>query len=282
MPEQTPPALDRLWDEIPVDHLPVDELLVAGQARRRRRRTAVAGAAVAAALVVAAGILGVQGLQGSLPDQMVAEPGRAAATRLVGIGHVAVAVPASWEENDASCNSPIRDTTYFPWPQDCIGPHRLVSSVAITALPPSRSVGGFPNLTADGEVQGHQVVASQATCSPGQGESCRQTFGVPDLRAYFSVTIPQDDGNALDEVRAIRESLTVLPPDQVAVPYLFRPSVKKMRDTLLEAGLSVKIVREPCPPNADCGFGVSGTTPAAGRVVRLGSTVTIVVVTVGD
>lgn len=280
MPEQTPPVLDRLWDEVPVDHLPVGDLLVAGHARRRRRRALAGGVAAAAALVVAGGVAGAQLLDGGQSGGTAAGPAPGATTRLVGIGRVAVGVPASWDENAASCNSPIRDTTYFPTPQDCIGPLRLVSSVAITSLPPSRSVAGFPDLTADGEIGGHQVVASPATCSPGQGESCRQTFGVPDLDAYFSVTIPQDEpGGALGEIRAIRESLTILPQDQVAVPFVFQPSLKEARAVLQRAGLDVEVLRTPCPAGADCGFGVMGSTPAAGRVVPLGSTVTIDVMT---
>lgn len=280
MPEQTPSALDRLWDEIPVDHLPVGDLLVEGHVRRRRRRARIGGVAVAAALVVAGGVAGAQLLDGAESGGTVAGPNPGGDTRLAGIGRAAVAVPASWAENDASCNSPVRDTTYFPWPQDCIGPSRLVSSVAITSVRPDARMPADAAVKPDGEVGGHEVVATKATCSPGQGESCRQVFGVPDLDAWFSVTIPQDEGNALEQIRAIRESLMVLPDDKVAVPYVFHPSLEQLRDTLLEAGLSVEVVRKPCPKYASCGFGPSSsTTPAAGRVVPLGSNVSIAVTT---
>lgn len=200
-------------------------------------------------------------------------------TRLVGIGRVAVAIPAAWASNDASCNAPIRDTYFFPYPQDCVGAARPgVSSVAIAD-------GGFAetgtmlrNLTAAEEIAGHQVRAAEAVCQTTPNGPCRQTFGIPDLDAYFTVTIPEDgSGNASAEIAAIRASLTVLPDDQVAVPFVPDRDEDAVATALRQAGLSVTVEHTPCPAGADCVAGVVNIRPAEGSVVPVDSTVTLTV-----
>jgi hypothetical protein len=282
MPEQTPPStLDRLWDDIPTGHAPIDHLLTSGRAaRRRRHRTVVAGAVAKVAVVLGAGVIGTQALNSGAGrgDDLVAAP--APATRLVGTGQAAVAIPAGWADGAASCNSPVKDTAFFPWPQDCIGPDRYVSSVAITTQDPQtgRLVDDVHlDRHPDGQVAGHEVVASAPDCPVGQGESCQQVFGIPDLDAYFTVTIPEDvEGGAISQIDAIRHSLTVLPDDQTAVPFVTPGGlVSQMREAMEAAGLAVVVHRMTCGPTDSCMSGVVGTTPAAGTVVATGSTVTI-------
>jgi len=279
MPENTPRTLDRLWDDIPTGHAPIDHLLAAGGAARRRRRTFVAGAAAVVAVVLAAGVMGTQALNAGpgRGDDFVASP--APGTRLVGIGQVAVAIPTGWADDAASCNTPFEDTAFFPWGQDCALATQPppVSSVAITTGEFAESGTRLFGLEPLGEVADHQVLAGEATCPVGQGESCRQVFGIPDLDAYFTVTIPEDvEGGAISQIDAIRDSLTVLPDDQTTVPFVSTlASVIEVREALEAAGLSVTVNQQTCPPNASCLSGVVGTAPAAGSVVATGSTVTI-------
>jgi hypothetical protein len=198
-------------------------------------------------------------------------------TRLVGIGRAAVAVPTGWASNDASCNAPIHDTYFFPYPQDCVVPSRpAVSSVAITAGEFTETGTFLRNLHADGEIAGHQVRADEQRCQTIPNGPCRQTFGIPDLDAYFTVTIPEDgSGSATAEIAAIRASLRVLPGDQIAVPYLPEANEGDIATSLHEAGLAVTVEHTTCPAAADCVVGVVGTSPAEGSVVPVGSPVTV-------
>jgi hypothetical protein len=255
----------------------MDRLLTSGRAasRRRRRRGLAAAAAATVAVVVAAGFVGSEVLtSGDRGDDLVAAtPG----TRLVGIGQAAVEVPAAWADGAATCNSPFKDTAFFPWPQDCVGRSSYVSSVAITSGGFTETGTRLSDLEPAGHVEGHRVVADTAACAVGQTESCAQVFGIPDLDAYFTVIVREDvDGGAKNQVDAIRSSLTVLPDDQTTLPFV-PPlgSVSQTRAALEAAGLAVVVEQQTCPPNASCVGGVVSTTPAAGSVVATGSTVTI-------
>jgi hypothetical protein len=108
-------------------------------------------------------------------------------------------------------------------------------------------------------------------------------FGVPDLHAYVTVTVPRDPGSEpFRRIDAIRTSLTVLPSGQAAVPFVAPGSgLAGYRTALDAAGLHAKVRVDRCPALASCGTGVWGTQPAAGRVVPAGSTVTVVVVRPG-
>jgi hypothetical protein len=112
---------------------------------------------------------------------------------------------------------------------------------------------------------------------------CSEVFGVPDLHAYVTVTVPRGQGTEpYRRIDAIRTSLTVLPSEQTAVPFVTPGSgLVAYRTALDAAGLHTKVRVDRCPALASCGMGVSGTEPAAGRVVPAGSTVAVVVVSPG-
>jgi hypothetical protein len=273
MTPQPPALLDELWESIPTGPAPVEDLVSRGRSRRRRRLSLAGGVA---ALVLAAGAFVVQPHSDDhvATGLVSAPPG----TRYVGIGQVVVAVPMGWSDGAASCNSPRRDTVYFPWPQDCSpGSFRSVSSVAISSVPMNDGFAG--GMTPDGSANGHEVVArpNPARCLPGTGpETCVQSFGVPDLDAYFSVRVPRDQSGSLDQVKAIRDSLRVLPAGQTAVPFVTPgSSLEAWEGALRDAGFAVRVKHSTCPPNAFCLSGVLGTEPAAGNVAPTGSTVTI-------
>jgi hypothetical protein len=63
--EKAPAVLDRMWDEVPVRPLPLEDLLRAGRAAKRpARRAPLVAAAAATALVLGGGTLAVQALVG--------------------------------------------------------------------------------------------------------------------------------------------------------------------------------------------------------------------------
>jgi hypothetical protein len=271
MTPQTPAPLDELWDALPTGHAPVEHLIARGSAVRRRRRLAFLGAAV----IFVVGALVLTGLLvrpggGQEVSVVTPPPG----TRNVGIGQVVVAVPEGWAEGAASCNVPRQDTVYFPWPQDCVGAFHSVSSVALSTV---RMNDGFTaGLLPDGHVGIHQVVSRQAMCTAGTGpEHCSQALGVPDLHAYFEITVPRAPGGS-DQIAAIRDSLRLLPEDQTAVPFVNPMSpLATWRAALENAGFAVRENHATCPPTGNCNPGVVLTRPAAGNVAPTGSTVTI-------
>ena len=290
MTEKSPATLDRLWDDIPTGHAPIADLLSAGQAvKRRQRRVIAVGVAAATALILGIGALGTQALDGKddRPGPVAdgTTDGSGSSTRLVGIGHVAVAVPASWEDDAASCNKPFKNTVFFPWPQDCVAVGEwAVSSVAITTGEFTET-GHLDDLKPADSLDGHQVVENTPNCLQGYSANgqvgsshCTQTFGIPDLRAYFTASVIGDD--AEHRLNTIRQSLTVLPEDRVAVPFV--PEVTSgtapddVRAALEKAGLSADVVEWTCPATADCaGDGVTDVEPTYGSVVSVGSTVTV-------
>lgn len=283
MNEHQRTLLDGL-DDMPVGSAPIGDLLLGGKAAKRRRRTLITGAAAATILTIGGGAVATQtitepeGQRGN--DSLIADgsdPSGNGDTRSVGIGGAYVAVPSNWGSNQASCNTPIRNTYYFPHPQDCVaGVNPRVSSVAITT-------GAFPEagirlnrLRPAGELDGHEVLETPTRCQLSHPGACTQTFAIPDLDAYFHVTVWSDDGGS-EVVRTIRESLTLLNTDQTIVPFTPYGTETEVVTALDEARLTVQIEHTTCPPNASCKFGVTGIEPAVGTVVPAGSTVTVTV-----
>ncbi|WP_166389516.1 PASTA domain-containing protein [Nocardioides ochotonae] len=237
-------------------------------ARRPVRRAFVA------ALV--AGVIGASLLVGCGGD---ADPatGGVEGMRAVGVGGAAIAVPSDWRSNHVSCGTPLSDTYYSPVSRDCkSGTTPLVSSVAMaTELP--EELAGPDLLSPAGEIRGHEIRVSAAVCFQSDPGVCAQTFAVPDLDAYFHVTVRSTDGGE-ELVRTIRESLRVLEPDQRVVPFMAAESQTEVVSALEAAGLAVQIDRTTCPPTARCGPGVTRMDPPSGSVVPAGSSIVVRVV----
>lgn len=281
----TDSTLLRQLDTLDPGTPPVAHLLAAGKAaKRRQRRTAIAGTIAATAVIVGGGAVATQVLtpptDPNRRDITVAQGlGTPPGTRLVGLGRVAVAVPDAWAANTASCNTPVRDTYYFPYPQDCqIAAHDGVSSVAISATAKAEPAPVVFDLQADGTVDGHDVLSSGLMCTPGQGESCFESFGIPDLDAWFTVRVPRSD-HATIAIGAIRDSLQVLPDGYTTVPFIPYGTEAQVVTAMRAAGLATEVEYTTCPANADCFFGVTGVEPAVGTVVREGSAVGVTVLT---
>jgi hypothetical protein len=154
-----------------------------------------------------------------------------------------------------------------------------VSSVALTRGAFSETGTRLAGLVPTGRVDGHHVVAGPTTCQ-ARPRVCSEVFGVPDLHAYVTVTVPRDPGSKpFRRIDAIRRSLRLLPSGQTAVPFVSPGSgLAAYRRALEAAGPHAKVRVDGCPAPVSCGTGAWGAEPAAGRVVPAGSTVTVVVV----
>ena len=109
--------LDRLGDRAPVGAPPTAAMLAAATRARRRRTTWLAVGSTAAVLAATVGVAAVLNRPAEqvlpepapgvvTPTPVVTPPG----TRLVGLGHVAIAVPEDWGTNRLSCGTPQKDT----------------------------------------------------------------------------------------------------------------------------------------------------------------------------
>ena len=164
--------LDRLGERVPVGSPPTGEMLAAG-ARARRRRTTWLAAGTAAAVACTIGGVTLLG-SGSDPSQPAppsfANGGRDAARyRLVGIGHIAVAVPEEWGTNRELCRSPQEDTVIIDvglW-KACNRPYpKNVDSVWLgppARSPPSRT--GCPSRSTVSGPNARRRAATRGTTS---------------------------------------------------------------------------------------------------------------------
>lgn len=290
---ESQPSLLKDLDEIPLGEAPTESLLIRGRAARRRRRAAFASAVAVVAVVAGGGALASVALteqdqqaDGSLPADGSGEPPGSRSTggdgvdgesRRVGINTTSIEVPRGWASNDASCNTPVRNTYYYPYDQDCAARTRpSVSSVAIAA---GTFPGGDPRASGvrpAGSLNGHEIVQTTATCDLSVDGGCSQAFAVPDLNAYYYAVVQPEDGG-LEALAEIRGSLTRVGRDQTIVPVVPRGTEDEVRSALRQAGLGVEIERATCPPNANCLRGVVDMEPAGGTVVPAGSTVTITI-----
>ncbi|MCD4534446.1 PASTA domain-containing protein [Nocardioides sp. cx-169] len=256
--------LRRAADGVPVGPLHTDLLLATAHRRRRRRGAALAAAAV---LVVAGGTAAV-GRTGDDPsrhggDALVTQPAPTAETRLVGVGRLAVEVPADWPSGKVECSGfSVSEPTVFDG--DLVGGGR---GCAITEPAPYVAVvdGHLPDGDADGvdeltsiAVPGGEVLASAKPRT---------------VRGLVTMVVSHDPSGFLQvatrseaETRAIVSSARIVPQGRVAVPWT--------PEAIEAAGLVV----EEIPVDTDARFSdgyVLGTQPGGGSVVPAGSTVRV-------
>jgi hypothetical protein len=284
-----PDVVERFLDA-PVAAPHVEGLRAAGAVVvRRRRRRAVTGAAAAALLVVGGVAVGQAALRGDhrdraddpVPATTTVDP--PAGTRWAGIGRVVIAVPKNWGDGQVECfNQAVADTVFF-WDDDApwCRPARSEPSSSLAISDHAFGTPHDPGPLVDGQVDGHDVVVHGQLCAQPTVMTCGMDVSVPDLGAYFRITL---HGTDVDEgLRAMRDTLTVLPETQVAVPPVDgwrRPQVDEAVAAMQGLGLD-PVVEEGCNDASLCDIG-AWTTPAAGRVVTTGTSVTIRVVGWGD
>jgi hypothetical protein len=276
--------LERAGERTNVGPPPIDAIR-AGATRLRRRRTVALSVASAAAVVAAAGGTALVAIPGTSPED---SPLPAASTgtgvvpagmRLVGLGHVAVAVPEEWGTNQIRCATPHKDTVVID-----LGVIGLCAVPRPTGVESVELAGGTPpsDFHADEtfEVDGVRAERQRTRCTATFGgvTVCRGAVFLPSLGVWFRAESSTDAG----EVDRLLERILIV-PDRVGVPGFHTAPIQdakarsgqKYADALTELGLEPKIQtrKSPGPPPGE----ILAVSPAPGTMLTPGQTVTITV-----
>jgi hypothetical protein len=271
--------LEQTADETPVGPPPLSAVR-AGAARRRRRRTA--GFTALSVVTVGAVIAGTNLL--TSPSTPVTTPAPATtpvsppAMRLVGFGHAAIAIPASWPTNKSQCGTPQQDTVQIDDPSAalfCMSYRpKGVESVQLTGVP-SIEFRADETVVIDGEPAQRQ----RTNCLAGwQGTRvCIGAVGIPSLKVWFyaeSSTSAEEVDRILDRVQIVRDRAGV--PSYHSVRGSSLGSIARNYEPLLKAaGLKVQYKQVKSPSYAD--GTILGVAPAVGTMLPVGATVTVTV-----
>lgn len=255
-----------------------EDALVA-RIRRRRLRTSrfvVGGVALAAAAVIAGTTWAVRPSGGHPPAATT--PPVPAATRLVGIGHAAIAVPKQWATNQLRCGTPQKDTVIIDaGPQDlCETPYP--DGVESVYLASSRRI----DFQADETFQIDAVRAErQRTRCTGDSLNratvCSGTVFIPSLGVSFRAESSTSPG----EVDRILNRITIV-ANKVGVPEpLFSESNPAARfgeqyaDRLTALGLKPNLETRKSP-----GYipgNILAVSPSPGTMLAPGATVSVTI-----
>lgn len=266
-----PDLLERSAARTPVGPPPLDALR-AGAERRRRRRTATLTGAAAAAV---GAVISAATLLAPAPQPTPAAP---PLTRLVGIGHAAIAVPADWPRNRSICGTPQQDTVQIDDSSmvlECLaGRPQDVDSVQVSGSP---TVGFQADETL--VIDGARAERQRTTCYDSSVGSrvCAGAVGIPALGVWFraeSSTSAEHVDRLLSRIRIVPDQAGVPSPWSVTGPptgALAGGYVPLLSDAGLKA--QVKQVKSPSYPSGT----LLGVSPAAGTMLPLGATVTLTV-----
>jgi hypothetical protein len=268
--------LERTGNAVPVPPAPVHEMVASARRSRRTRTWSLVGASSVAAAVVVALAVFIPTLTGS--GNNVPEPLNTGAipagTRLVGIGHVAVAVPQSWATNKLYCGTPQKDTVIID------------TGAAVEACAATRPKNVDSVLLTSGEPKGvssYRDVSVSGVAAKAQDVGCTDRTLGHVLTCSAAVYIPSEDvtvrvgsSTSADVVDRLLRQIYVL-PDEVAVPGFMSinnaHATANYQQRLDEAGLvaEIRFVRGTgWPP----GF-VSTTSPVPGQMVAPGTQVKV-------
>ncbi|MFL6023650.1 MAG: PASTA domain-containing protein [Marmoricola sp.] len=260
--------LERAADVVPVGPVPLAaaHALAARRARRRRLVTVMASAAAVAAAI--AGTVAVVPHRSHRPD---IAPVPAPKTRLFGLGHVAVDVPASWAAGSMAC-APVRDAVVIgPMIGNCILQPRP-KNVELIEL--ERSYGDAPKGSSRLVIDGHDAYASRTACGRSRTDdpvACAATVTVPSENVRISLISTTSRATVADMQKWIR----VL-PNRTAVPppnTFFDPSTAGASyQRLLEAS-GFRVV--PSVHYSERGFvgEIARVSPMPGTMLAPGSTI---------
>jgi hypothetical protein len=272
--------LDRRADQTSVGPPPLVALR-AGATRRRRRRAAGLSAVAAAAVATVVG--GATLLASHGPTAPVTSPAPVPfATRLVGFGHAAIAVPKAWGTNVSNCGTPMADTVLVDDPSAfhfCMG--LRPSGVESVQLGYGRVQAGFHS-DETFEIDGVRAERQGTTCSTysyfrSNTTICVGTVFIPSLQVWFRA----ESSTSADEVARILDRIAIV-TDQSGVPGYRTvggtaqgPLAAKYAPLLEKAGLKARYVMKKSP-NYPAGL-VFGVSPAPGTMLKAGATVTVTV-----
>lgn len=271
--------LERAGEQTAVGPPPMDALR-AGAARRRRRRTAAWSALSAAAVVavVATTLLVPHGRgSGDPPVPAGTSESPPVAMRVVGFGHLAVAVPKTWGTNQAQCGTPQKDTVLIDDPSAmryCMAARPAgVESIQLTIGPPDLDWHADETF----EIDGVQAKRQRTTCDIEylNVEVCSAVVSIPSLRVWFRA----DSSTSAEEVDRLLDRI-VLVPDQVGVPSTHgwlepgrRFTAPMYAAELTKLGLKPRIQTTKSPSYS--AGDILGVVPTPGTMLAPGATVTI-------
>ena len=275
--------LERSAERIPIGTPPVSEMLVRADRLRRRRSTtrAVVAAAAVVAVIGGTALVAAQGSDpsgGSLDgpaDTQPAEP-VPAGTRLVGIGHSAIAVPEDWATNALRCGTATEPTVVVD--VTAIDMCQWLSPEVFDNVWVEQGVNRNMFNPIEGfEVDGVAAQRDETTCT-AYGDRVRQCSGtvfVPSANASYRA-----QAATKQRVEEILSWIHIV-PNRVAVPG-FGPANMDHQDDdagehyraeLQAAGLQVEVITEP-RPGFKPGY-VLGVSPGPGTMVERGDVVSM-------
>ena len=276
--------LERAADGVHVAPAPV-VAMVGDAARVRRRRALTLSLASAAAVAAVAGGTVVLSTVGNAPGpQSQATPAALASdARLVGLGHVAVAVSRGWGTNVTRCGVPQKDTVVIDvgTVETCLTQRpRGVESVEVIQGEPRFDFSADETLTVDGVAAQRQATACEFDV--GDTRVCNGTVYLPSTGVSFRA----ESSTGAAHVDRILQQIRLV-PEQVGVPGYQTLAVnqqgnsgQKYLEALREAGFTGG-VRTRKVPGVKAGY-VLAVSPQPGTMVEPGSTVTVTVVAEPD
>jgi hypothetical protein len=281
--------LERLGERTSVGPPPTDAML-AGASRDRRRRTAWLAAGAAAAVAVTVGGVALLGSSSDpagngpadpSPTSFVTPPG----TRLVGVGHAAIAVPEEWGTNRVICANPHEDTVVIDLGAVCLAYHPRPRGVESVEVVPGW-YGGFGEQseveTESFEVDGEPAERVATACPTEDADYtfCRGAVYLPDQDVTFLAESTSRGGRA--KVAEILSWIKVV-PGLVGVPgyqdvnygwYHQKISPSEHYADAVEAlGLRVEVVAEEDQVRKE--GSVLRVEPRPGTMAAPGSVVTV-------
>lgn len=272
--------LERSAERIPVGTPPLPEMQVAAN-RLRRRRTTTRAAVVAAAVIAIVGgttLVAAQDTSPSLDGPADTQPAGPvpAGTRLVGIGHSAIAVPEDWATNALQCGTATEPTVVID--VTVIETCGLLSPKTFDNVWVEQGVNrSMFSPVENFEIDGVAAQRDETTCTRygDQGSQCSGTVFVPSANASYraQAATKQRAEEILSWIHIV--------PDRVAVPGFGSANMDHQDDDAGEhyraeleaAGLRVEVIAEP-RPGFKPGY-VLGASPGPGTMVEPGEVVTM-------
>jgi len=281
--------LERLGERSPVGPAPTAQMLADAGRSRRRRTTWVAAAAVLA-VVGGVAVLGQQTGPGDGDGGPATDPTSGptrfvppAGTRLVGVGHAAIAVPEGWGTNELHCGTPQKDTVIVDQGAICMAlVPRSAGIESILVVPGWYGGSGERGEveTQPVEIDGEAAERVPTTCRPEHDDVrvCRGAIHLPGPAVTFLA-----DSSSADARAQVDEMLTWihLVPGLTAVPgyqgadndHQDDDAGEHYRAELAALGLEARTVTEK-RPGMPAGY-VLGVDPQPGTMLEPGATVTL-------
>ncbi|MCD4527210.1 PASTA domain-containing protein [Nocardioides sp. cx-173] len=270
--------LERAAQRVAVGGAPLPQMLVDG-GRLRRRRAMLRSLVAAVAVVAVAGGTALASAGDPAPSKGT-DPLPAAdvpaGTRLVGVGHAAIAVPETWSVNATRCGVATEPTVVIDVTvvETCawLGP-RVFDNVSVDHA----GTRSLSEPLQEAEVDGVAVQRGTTTCEP-TGNGLRRCVGgvfVPSSNAFFEAEAASRErvDEILSWVRVVPDLVAVPGFESVNLDHQDDDSAAHYRADLERAGLEVEVVTQR-QPGGKPGY-VLGVRPAPGAMLEPGGVVTV-------